>query len=1847
MSALLSLQRQQASSLETVTTPTPVVNLKNELRMPQVPLPEYDNTKGQCLVKFFYEFEKLTDKQNWSNHLKFMYLRNQLSKSPKALVDSLDIDNQSYDEAKKLLLQPFATPLTQKYDAIKKLVELKLTLSGDPYAFVASMKTIMNAFKKLDVKVDDVLQYFIWHGLNDRFQSLLIQITNESKPSLSEIESNIFEAVERYNRTNERNVEQKEKTRTKNIESSTTLATKVSVSPKYKSCILCTKDGKQDTAHLLVNCPVFANPKMKVEKLKELNACVRCGYHNHVTRQCKFKFTQRCRNCSGWHFTYLCVAKERLNSSSTKASDSSNTESTETSMHTSGKKLEPKHTLNSLTLAEIHQNVTGGAAILPTFTCSVAEENNVVRVLRDCGSQRNFICNKHVNHMKFPVLAKNVYMTIHGFNSTRDLVTDIVNVPLKLGREWHSIEAVVVPSIDIELKLEGLNVIVKEFQDRHYILADKFLSGSVDTIGNIGLILGNDADFLLSLTTHKFGLSNPSVYLDTPVGVMLTGNINRMMKNLVYLPNINIGNSSHTAVCTQGDTLCMEGEAAQTNRQLQFLDRHSFLAVSQSELRDDDVDLISNRSPASIKVQEANTNSTYAIFNKKGKLKQSELIKATEEMLEKQCIEYLDYEKSQLSEDDTETNKKLVKYVLDSTERDEEGRLVMPLMWNNKISHLLGKNFNLSRMILKSNLTRMKNKPEHLKMVNDVFKEQQNLGIIEKIEDINSFINEHPEASFLPHMPVFKMARDTTKCRVVFLSNLCEKNKSAKSTYSHNQCMLPGPCLNHKIATSLIMQRFDTHMICFDLKKAFLMIGLKEEDQNRLLFLWYRNILKGDFTVVGYRNKRLSFGLRPSPCHLMLALFKILILDVESDNEEMVNLKKSLYNTIYMDNGSYSCNSAKALYEAYYCLPNIFGPYKFELQQFVTNDAELQEIIDRDYDSETPKEVKLLGMVWDREADTLGPGKIFLDTQASTKRSILSTLNSIYDIFNIYGPILNRARLFLKKLQEDKTITWDSPLSETLKREWTLIGKQVNSTPKVVIPRFLGRRDGTYKLVAFSDASKDIYGTVVYIVNVFNGNTNFLTAKSRVVNKQLEKKTIPVIEFQALGLATETLISLFQELAGQSVVTPIKIVSMAIYSDSMVALNWLYSYTYKYDKLQKKGVFIQNRLKAIGDLCQVFPITFSFVNAYDNPADYISRCVSYRRLQKTAYHGGPEFLKKLHKDEVQFSFKVPNPLEKRDEVPGLEREDTSLITVSTDSESKENNKKDINSIEHLIPLTKFSSFHKLATVHKMVLKFIKNIREKLTNKGIDVHWGNCVKEKNLYALACRQIIGKEQENNFPEVCEFFKKSHTLKRNIPNLVTQMNIFQSKDTLLRIRSKFGRNEQIFFPVLLPKHSLLTKLLIRDMHVSLGHAGVYSILAQLRKQFWIIHFYSTVKKVLRECITCRRLNERPIKANQSAYRDFRSNPPPIPYRYIFIDYIGPYTVIWNGERKKIWLLCVTCLWSRAINLKICLSADTGDFLKAFQLHIYEFGIPEFCISDLGSQLTAGSRIIGTFLNDFETHAFFEENDIKPLKFEHYAKGNSSLGSLVESCVKMVKKLILSSIKNTVLDYQDFYFLICQTVHLINKRPIAFKDSLRDACIDNVEKAITPECLLKGYDLVSVNIIPELQNSSSDDTNWEPGSSAIDDVKDNYYKLRQGRNRLVEAYHSEFLATLINQAVDKRDRYRPVNHKTLAVGDIVLLKEDASKPSTYPLGIVKKTEVNHLGEVKAARVLKGKSREVVYRTTDSLILLLPKEGFHTVVEVETELPIDQLKVRERSKRAAALESMRNTELLVQEGLV
>ena len=70
----------------------------------------------------------------------------------------------------------------------------------------------------------------------------------------------------------------------------------------------------------------------------------------------------------------------------------------------------------------------------------------------------------------------------------------------------------------------------------------------------------------------------------------------------------------------------------------------------------------------------------------------------------------------------------------------------------------------------------------------------------------------------------------------------------------------------------------------------------------KLLFFWFKNVSKGDFTIVAYKNLRLSFGLRCSPTVLIIGLYKILMLDTEGDLDKLKELKKLIYSLIYIDN---------------------------------------------------------------------------------------------------------------------------------------------------------------------------------------------------------------------------------------------------------------------------------------------------------------------------------------------------------------------------------------------------------------------------------------------------------------------------------------------------------------------------------------------------------------------------------------------------------------------------------------------------------------------------------------------------------------------------------------------------------------------------------------------------------------------------------------------------------------------------------------------------------------------------------------------------------------------------------
>ena len=739
----------------------------------------------------------------------------------------------------------------------------------------------------------------------------------------------------------------------------------------------------------------------------------------------------------------------------------------------------------------------------------------------------------------------------------------------------------------------------------------------------------------------------------------------------------------------------------------------------------------------------------------------------------------------------------------------------------------------------------------------------------------------------------------------------------------------------------------------------------------------------------------------------------------------------------------------------------------------------------------------------------------------------------------------------------------------------------MNDSTPLKFKRCVGKRTDQYKLCAFTDSSKQIYGCVLYLINVSTGNVNFLLARNKVVSKQLQTKSIPCLELQGITLGLETLIDTFKELTGPNCVNPADIVDLTLCSDSIVSLNWILSYSAKLKKTNRMSVFVANRLKRICDLCEQHSVMFRFCAGISNPADVVKGPISYRLLQKSNYVTGIS----LAEIESFSDNGFPDVL-----VPGK----IDCVVHKTETLSHE-----VFLAHHVYDIQRSSKLSKVINVNKYVWTIINNLKYAVSLKKDHLTFP-IPSSGDLDEQVFSNIILCDQRLHFPEIFSYFSSKSKQISKIPNLVSQLNIYQNGSGLLSVKAKFKRwkDGSSDFPLLLSKSSHLTDLIIRDVHHKLHHGGVYSVLAELRKNYYIPHNFSVVKKSLKRCVHCSRFHNRSVRLNQSNYRDYRLSPPNIPFKYIFVDYFGPYNVKVNGTKVKIFILCITCLRSRAIELHVCKDMTVETFLRAFQLHIYRFGVAEKCFSDLGSNLVAAANVVVDFLKDVQTQSFFREHGIESIKFDHYFKGCSKLGSLVESCVKLTKRLIYGSVRNLVLDISEFELLIAEVNHLVNRRPVAFKEGLRDDAVNReFPSPITPEILIHGRELMSANVLPHCHLSESDPS-W--GEDPISHVRKSYSKLQKACSCLKDTYVNEFLATLVKQATSEKDKYKPVIHQKLKVGDIILLKEPLTKVNHYPLAIVEEVVDNDLGEVTGVIVRKGNGRSSIKRHVSSVIPLL-----------------------------------------------
>ena len=165
--------------------------------------------------------------------------------------------------------------------------------------------------------------------------------------------------------------------------------------------------------------------------------------------------------------------------------------------------------------------------------------------------------------------------------------------------------------------------------------------------------------------------------------------------------------------------------------------------------------------------------------------------------------------------------------------------------------------------------------------------------------------------------------------------------------------------------------------------------------------------------------------------------------------------------------------------------------------------------------------------------------------------------------------------------------------------------------------------------------------------------------------------------------------------------------------------------------------------------------------------------------------------------------------------------------------------------------------------------------------------------------------------------------------------QFSLYQDAEGIWRCRGRLENASlppEQKYPIFLERQNHVTTLIVLDCHKLLGHTGVNSILTELRTRCWVTQGRQSVKKVIHDCVICRRYQCKPYRGPP---------PPPLPlmrvetkppFSYTGVGLAGPIYAreFLASNTRKLWICLFTCLVTRAVHLELVSEMSVASFLR-----------------------------------------------------------------------------------------------------------------------------------------------------------------------------------------------------------------------------------------------------------------------------------------------------------------------------
>ncbi|GBN89459.1 hypothetical protein AVEN_97323-1, partial [Araneus ventricosus] len=193
----------------------------------------------------------------------------------------------------------------------------------------------------------------------------------------------------------------------------------------------------------------------------------------------------------------------------------------------------------------------------------------------------------------------------------------------------------------------------------------------------------------------------------------------------------------------------------------------------------------------------------------------------------------------------------------------------------------------------------------------------------------------------------------------------------------------------------------------------------------------------------------------------------------------------------------------------------------------------------------------------------------------------------------------------------------------------------------------------------------------------------------------------------------------------------------------------------------------------------------------------------------------------------------------------------------------------------------------------------------------------------------------------------------------------------------------------------------------------------MTNLREEFWILKYRKTVRKVLKNCVICKRFDTRPIETPTAPLPVDRLRAASV-FEIIGVDFAGPLYL--KGNQKS-WIVIYTCAVFRAIHLELTTSLTTESFLQSFRRYVARRGRPSVVYSDNGTNLVGANNLIKRI--NWETVAKY--STVNKIDWKFIPPFAPWWGGFWECLIGMVKRIIRKVLGQTSLNFEELNTVLC----------------------------------------------------------------------------------------------------------------------------------------------------------------------------------------------------------------------------